>query len=82
MKYFQIFVKLIPFLFDLIRNAEFWFSDVPKSGAEKKASVLEAAGAIVDGIVATVTGGASDTWVKIRPLVEKTVDVICGFIFK
>jgi len=32
--------------------------------------------------MATVTGGASDTWVKIRPLVEKTVDVICGLIFK
>jgi len=82
MKYFQIFIKLVPYLFPLISNAESWFSDTPKSGADKKAMVMETAGAIVDGIMATVTGGASDTWVKIRPLIEKTVDVICGLIFK
>ena len=81
MSYFKIFIQLLPYLFELIKQAEAFFADKPKSGPEKKAAVLEAVESIINGTMAVVTGGAADTWTKLRPLIEKTVDVICGFIF-
>lgn len=82
MSYFQIFIKLIPFLIQLIKSMEIWFSDKAKSGEEKKAAVLESAQAIVGGTIEISTGGQKETWDKLSPLVSRAIDVICAFLFK
>jgi len=81
MYYFNIFIKLIPFLIQAIKAAEIFFQDQPASGAEKKESVKTVAKAIMDGAMEASTGGQKETLEKLDPLVDKAIDVGVAFLF-
>lgn len=84
MRYFLLFVKLLPYLVTLCGQIEDWCNadDADESkGADKKAAVLSAGETIFTAIEGTTTGGANETWQKIKPLASKTIDTLCAFMF-
>jgi hypothetical protein len=81
MTWIQILFKAIPFVMEMIQLAEKAFDDVPDSGAEKKAMVMQAVQAAFDTVVGSSTGGQKETWERLRPIIESLIDMACGFIF-
>jgi len=70
-------IKLIP---TLVAVAELIFNR-PKAGEEKKEWVLSMADNVMTGVDITLTGGAADTWARIRPLVGNVVDASAQIAF-
>lgn len=83
MKYFLLFIKIMPYVITLCKQIEEWCDDdgLEKNGSEKKTAVLSATETIFNGIDDLTTGGANETWNKIEPLISKTIDTICVFLF-
>jgi len=81
MTWFQILIKAIPFVMEMIQLAERAFDDVPDSGAEKKAMVLQAVQSAFDVVVGSSTGGQKETWERLRPVIENLIDMAVGFVF-
>ena len=65
---------LIPFVLNLVQKVETIFGEAKGQGAVKKSSVLNAVGAIVDGMVAASTGGQKETWKTVEPFVGNIID--------
>lgn len=80
MKIFQLFVQLVPFIFQAVTAAEKYF-DKAQSGAEKKAAVKDGVKALYDGAQGVSTGGQKDTLDTLEPLVDKAIDVAAAFLF-
>ena len=70
-------IKLIPVLVSI---AELIFNR-PKAGEEKKDWVLNVAGTVMNGVEASLTGGAAETWDRIQPLVGQIVDASAAIAF-
>ena len=85
MKFFAILIKLIPFLFSMVRAAEIVI-DKEKSGVEKKAAVKEGVTAMFDGAKDVSTGGQKETFEVVDPLfdaiIDKGVDLAATMLFK
>ena len=85
MQWFSIFVKLVPFLFSLVKAAEVAFSK-EKAGLEKKAAVKEGLTAMFDGAKEVSTGGQADTFKEVEPLfdsvIDKGIDLAATMLFK
>mgnify|MGYP001561978608 CR=1 FL=1 len=73
---------LLPKVISLIGHVEQWFSDTPKSGETKKAIVMGAAETITAGFAGMTTGGAKETWEKLKPLVDDFVEKAVEIAFK
>lgn len=80
MQYFQLFIKLVPFIFQAVVAAEQYFKDAG-SGAEKKAAVKEGVAALYAGAKDISTGGQRETLETLDPLVDKAIDVAATFLF-
>lgn len=80
MNYFKLFMKLIPFIFQLVVAAEVFFAKTG-TGAEKKAAVLTGVKAMYDGAQEVSTGGQKETLDTLEPLVDKTIDVAAAMLF-
>ena len=66
----------------MMKQAELLFDDVPDSGEQKKAFVMElvklSATALTD-----ITGPEWDElWVKIEKAISSAIDILCLFLFK
>lgn len=81
MEWFQIIVKAIPFVVQMIQLAEKAFDDIPESGEQKKAMVVQAVQVVFDTVIGSSTGGQKETWKKLRPIVENLIDIAVRFIF-
>jgi hypothetical protein len=80
-KWLAVFVQVFPAIVTLMGVAERAFGNKPKSGADKKAMVMEATKAIVCGITAASTGGQADTWAKIEKPVSNIIDNAAAIVF-
>ncbi len=76
-----LIVKLIPTIFSLVTLAEKLFLDKPQSGAEKKNFVLAVLESLSGGASSVLTGGAADTWVKIKDPISMIVDAAATIAF-
>ena len=74
-------VKLIPMILALVELAEKALSNVPKSGEQKKEVVMTAVEALAGGASAVFTGGAADTWERIKPYVSTIIDGAASIAF-
>ena len=79
MSYIALILRLIPAVIKLISIAEQAFDDVPDSGVEKKAMVVEAVKAIIQGVSGFVLDDAM--WVKIQNILDPLIDLACSFLF-
>jgi hypothetical protein len=80
MTYVKLFLKIIPFIIELIKAVETWF-EATGAGESKKDAVMAGTKAILDGWGETVTGGAKDAWEKLAPVISKCIDFAVGIIF-
>jgi len=80
MQYFQLFIKLVPLIMQLMVLAEKYIT-TPKSGAEKKALVVDAIKTTFEGVQGISTGGQAETLTAVAPLVDKTIDVAAAMLF-
>jgi len=81
MVYLKLFLQIVPFIISLVKAVEEFMADEPKTGEQKKATVMDAVKAIIDVWGEVVTGGAKDAWEKLSPLISKTIDFAVGIIF-
>jgi len=82
MNWLSLFMQLLPTVIKLAQLAEQIFDNKPKAGQEKKAMVMGAIQAIVEGAQAISTGGQANTWKEIEKPLGIAVDIATGFIFK
>ena len=85
MQYFAILIKLIPFIFSLVKAAEVVF-DKEKAGSEKKTAVKDGLTAMFDGAKEASTGGQKETFETVKPLfdtvIDKGIDLAAMMLFK
>lgn len=81
MQWFTFVIKILPFIFELMKMAEKAFRDKPKSGEEKKELVMEGAEAVIGGIVEVSTGGQKETWEEIKEPVSNIIDYSTDILF-
>ena len=72
MQFFQIFLKLIPFIFEAVRAAQTAFG--PGEGPAKKAAVKEGIAAMFAGAKEVSTGGQKETLANVEPLFGAVLD--------
>lgn len=82
MNWVTLLINLAPAIIKLIGMAEIALADKPKSGAEKKALVMGATEAIVEGMTSVSTGGQKETWEQIKEPVSGLVDAAAGAMFR
>ncbi len=80
MQYFLLFIQMLPYILKLVKAAEAFIPESGK-GADKKAAVMDATKAVLDGITEISTGGQKDTWTTISPMVSNTIDFAAGMYF-
>lgn len=80
MKEFELFLKLMPIIIELMKMAEKVFAK-EKSGVEKKEAVINGVNAIYGMAEGMSTGGQKETLTTVKPLVSPTIDVLAGFMF-
>jgi len=71
---FEALTKIVPFV-------ESWFSDKPKSGAEKKKLAMESLKSVVKAGDAIATGGAKSTWDKVEKHAPDLIDMTAKMMF-
>jgi len=85
MQFFNILIKLIPFIFTLVKAAEAAINK-EKAGAEKKAAVKDGLTAMFDGAKTVSTGGQKETFEMAEPLfdavIDKGIDLAAAMLFK
>lgn len=74
------FLKLIPYIFSLVGLAERFVSN-PKSGAEKKAIVLQGVRTALDAMTDVSTGGQKETWQSIQGATSELIDAAAAIRF-
>lgn len=72
-----LIIKLIP---SLVAIAELVFNR-PKAGEEKKDWVLTVAGNVMAGLDTALTGGAAETFNRVKPLVGQIIDASAAIAF-
>lgn len=79
MAWFMIVAKLLKTVVGLMKVAEQMFDDIPDSGAQKKAFVMDAVKAVVEGMSGlTLT---DELWGKIETACSLVIDALCVFLF-
>ncbi len=73
-------IELLKLVMGLMPIAEEIFSDRPKSGADKKAFVIETTKAVADTIVDVSTGGQKETWGIIGRVINPFIDLAHGLL--
>jgi hypothetical protein len=73
--------KLIPTILGLVKLAEALFAEKPKSGEEKKAYVMSTVELLSAGASEVFTGGAADTWARIREPISMITDAAAQIAF-
>ena len=73
MFYFKILVKLLPFLFSLVKTVEI-ATDKEKAGPEKKEAVKDGIMSMFEGAKEVSTGGQKETLEAIGPLFDTVID--------
>jgi len=81
MNIIALLIKLLPVILQLMSLAEKAYADKPDSGAEKKALVIDVTGALVQGAEAVFTGGAAETWDRIKEPVGSIIDSAASIAF-
>ena len=77
-----IFIKVIPFIHTMMDIAEKMFDDIPDSGAEKKAMVLEAVKSLIQTLlVLTSEEDFEKIWVKIEKPISILINATCLVLF-
>ncbi len=79
MQYLTLFLKLFPFIIQLMSIAEKFGES--GSGIQKKEMVVGGVKTVIDGIAAVSTGGQKETWDKIKDPVSGLVDSIARLLF-
>ena len=74
-------LQLSPLILDLAKIAEKAFEHRPKSGAEKKQFVHQAAKDILAGAGQVTTCGVHDTFEVVDKIAPPLIDTIAGFLF-
>uniref|UniRef100_A0A6H2A5J9 Uncharacterized protein n=1 Tax=viral metagenome TaxID=1070528 RepID=A0A6H2A5J9_9ZZZZ len=77
----NIFLKLVPFVLQMMNVAEKFFSGREKSGEDKKQMVVGATKAVVGSLQAISTGGQKETWDQLEEPVSDLVDGACDVLF-
>ena len=72
MQFFQIFIKLIPFIIQAIVAAQAAFG--PGEGAAKKEAVKSGVVALFEGAKEVSTGGQKETLDRLTPLFDAVID--------
>lgn len=84
METFVIVSQMITIIIGLIRAAEDLFKE-PKSGPQKKDSVMLVINTIINGLIISSTGGQKETWSKIKmvimPIISFLVDGLAVLLF-
>lgn len=80
MNWIIIVLKLIPTVMRLMAVAEQAFDGVEDSGPQKKAYVMEAIKAIVEGLSGFT--GSAELWTKIESVISPLIDIACLVLFK
>jgi hypothetical protein len=76
-----IVLSLLKQLPKMLEQAEKLFDDVPDSGEQKKAFVMELV-KLAAGVLTDVTGPEWDKlWVKIESAISSAIDILCLFFF-
>lgn len=76
-----LIVKLIPTILSLVTLAEKLFIEKPQSGAEKKSFVMAVLETLSGGASSVLTGGAADTWTKIKDPISMIIDAAATIAF-
>lgn len=77
-----VFLKLVPFILQMMVLSERLFIGKPQSGAEKKAVVMGTAQAVVGAMQTVSTGGQKETWDQLADPVSQLIDSACTVVFK
>jgi len=80
-KFFELAIKLLPTILQLMGAAEQFFGDKPNAGAAKKLAVMTATGAIINGVESVSTGGQAETWERIKEPVSNIIDNAAALMF-
>ena len=65
----------------MLREAEKLFDDIPDSGEQKKAYVMELV-KLAASVLTDVTGPEWDKlWIKIESAISSAIDILCMFFF-
>lgn len=72
---------LLPKVVQMIGYVEQMFDGQEKSGETKKALVMGAAETITAGFAGLSTGGAKESWEKLKPLVDDFVEKAVAVAF-
>ena len=80
-KFFEMAIRLLPTILQLMGAAEQFFGDKPNSGAAKKQAVMTATGAILNGVESVSTGGQAETWERIKEPVSNIIDNAASIMF-
>ncbi len=80
MNWILIVLQVIPIATRLMVAAEGLFDSVEDSGAQKKAYVMEAVKATVDGLSGFT--GSPELWAKIEAGISPMIDILCLVLFK
>lgn len=79
MTWFLIVSKLLKTLVELLHIAEKMFDDIPDSGAQKKAFVMQAVRSVVEGMSGVVL--TDELWAKVETVSSLVIDAFCLFLF-
>ena len=76
-----IVLSILKELPEMLKQAELLFDDVPDSGEQKKAFVMELV-KLASGALTDITGPEWDKlWVKIESAISSAIDILCLFFF-
>lgn len=78
----NMFLKLTPFVLQMMMIAEIYFNDKPKSGAEKKALVMGTAQTVIGAVQTVSKGGQKETWDQLAEPVSVLIDGAASIMFK
>lgn len=81
MNILTLLIKLLPVILQLMNLAEKAYADKPDSGAEKKALVTDVTGALVQAAEEVFTGGAAETWDRIKEPIGSIIDSAASIAF-
>jgi len=79
MTWVSIVLKILKTLVELLKVAEQMFDDTPDSGEQKKAFVMDALKAVVEGMSGVTL--TPELWAKIERACGYLIDAFCIFLF-
>lgn len=81
MNWIVLFFKFLPLIFATVKLVESLFEDVPKSGADKKKTVIETIGTLFREKEDINSRDKAVLWEILEPKISQYIDLICAFLF-